>query len=169
MTFGSFNERNNDRIIDINNNFNRINNNENPILLNNPIENLFQYRNPVNNNNINSNANFANNLISFTNYNDLYNINKNIKLPWLNKQKMTEEIKIKYKNEKCSICLDELMEIFRYQNVIIFFIMNVYRVILIIQAKKIVRFVEVIYKQEKKRKLKLIEISMIDKYMKIIF
>ena len=107
MTFGSFNERNNDRIIDINNNFNRINNNENPILLNNPIENLFQYRNPVNNNNINSNANFANNLISFTNYNDLYNINKNIKFPWLNKQKMTEEIKIKYKNEKCSICLDE--------------------------------------------------------------
>ena len=37
----------------------------------------------------------------------MYNINEKIKFPWLNKQKMTEEIKKKYKNEKCSICLDE--------------------------------------------------------------
>ena len=105
MTFGSFNRRNNDRIININNNINRITN-DIPILLNNPIENFFDFRSPVYNNHINLNTNFSNNLISF-NYNDMYNINEKIKFPWLNKQKMTEEIKKKYKNEKCSICLDE--------------------------------------------------------------
>ena len=105
MTFGSFNRRNNDRIININNNINRITN-DIPILLNNPIENFFDFTSPVYNNHINLNTNFSNNLISF-NYNDMYNINEKIKFPWLNKQKMTEEIKKKYKNEKCSICLDE--------------------------------------------------------------
>ena len=65
--------------------------------------------------------------------------------------------------------LMNLMEIFLFQNAIIFFIINVYQVILITPIKKIVLFVEVICKQEKTRELKLIEISMKVEQMKIFF
>ena len=97
------NNRNNDRIINIMNHSNRNINDENNILLNNSLENLFMNRYPIYNNHINLNTYFSNNLTSFNN-----DVNEKIKFPWLKRQKISEEIKKKYIDEKCSICLDEL-------------------------------------------------------------
>ena len=94
--------QNNAQIKNIINHSNRNINEENSNLLNNHSENLFVSRPSIYNEHTNLNTNFSNNLISLN-----YREPEEIKYPWLNKQKMTEEIKKKYKNEKCSICLDE--------------------------------------------------------------
>ena len=105
ILLNSLNNRNNAQIINIMNHSNRNiyeENQENSILLNNHTENLFERRPSIHNEYANLNTDFSNNFISFN-----CNVPEIIKFPWLNKQKMTEEIKKKYKNEKCSICLDE--------------------------------------------------------------
>jgi len=105
ILLNSLNNRNNAQIINIMNHSNRNiyeENQENSILLNNHTENLLERRPSIHNEYDNLNTDFSNNFISFN-----CNVPEIIKFPWLNKQKMTEEIKKKYKNEKCSICLDE--------------------------------------------------------------
>ena len=90
ILLNSLNNRNNAQIINIMNHSNRNiyeENQENSILLNNHTENLFERRPSIHNEYANLNTDFSNNFISFN-----FNVPEIIKFPWLNKQKMTEEI-----------------------------------------------------------------------------
>ena len=106
----SLNNSNDNTIINSIYDFDRNIYDENMFLSNEPLDNyLFNDVHIYNNNtnNINLNRNYENNLISVFNNDNNFNDNKKIKYSWLNKQKITEKIKTKYKNEKCSICLEE--------------------------------------------------------------
>ena len=101
----------------LNNRINSINNNRNDNNLNQVINrnNNLIHSNPFENHNMNNEIFFNDNNI-FINSSSLYNnisLNnrrqeENIIIPWLKKQKINEEIKRKYKDEICSICLEEI-------------------------------------------------------------
>ena len=88
----------------INNNMNNtINNNTNNICNNMLINN-----NNAHNFLLNNNYNYFNDNNNIFSFDFLKREEENIIIPWLKKEKATEKIKKKYKDEKCSICLEEI-------------------------------------------------------------
>ena len=83
------------------NNFNYLKNNNENIYFDNVVTNN------INHNNFNNYDYFYDN-DNFVSFDNLKRENENIIITWLKKQRTTEEMKKKYKDEKCTICLEEI-------------------------------------------------------------
>ena len=93
----------------INNNINNNNSIINYNYLSNYDEDIFfDIINNRNRNNSDNNYNNNNNDNNFFSFDYLKREEENIIIPWLKKEKATEEIKKKYKDERCPICLVEI-------------------------------------------------------------